>query len=414
MKKIIFIETSDVATRYSALAVLSLGFEPLFIVGSAQYYQGDTFNQLMAFPYLECGDTMDVSALLNLIEALPKDSIEAIISLVETRVSIAVELAAALGVKGLDRTLAQLGGKEYVSSLIPEYSPVSTEINEASDFSMLARSRFSHCNKVIVKPVRGSGAAGYDEFCLADPEYSNKIRAHVQRFTQSLGTLDFIMQEYVDGELVSVEGYVVAGRCHFLGLSVRKKIANTESVNYFPASEYLNEEVAQRTTLAVEAIVQRSGLQQGYFHSEFKIGPSTAVLIDANFGRVAGAAISEQIALAYQCDPVVFFKHVIEVGCLQSQATLNVSSPIETISIFYGLPIQARLIDITFPQEWSLNHTRVLDTFTSVEPMGRDDWGWIALVSGRAQEVRQQMDGLRIVTDKGTYAPFYIEPPEQL
>ncbi|AAZ37741.1 MULTISPECIES: ATP-grasp domain-containing protein [Pseudomonas] len=414
MKKIILIETSDVATRYSALAVLKLGFEPLFIIGSARYYQGDTFTQLMEFPYLECGDTTNVDAVLKLIGALPKDSIEAILSLVETRIPIAVELASTLGVKGLDCALARLGGKEYVSSLIPEYSPISMEVGEFSNFSMLVRGPFAHCKKVIVKPVRGSGAAGYAEFSLSDSEFNEKILAHIQSCALSLGAHEFIMQEYVDGELISLEGYAVAGQCHFLGVSLRRKIANTESVNYFPASKYFTEEVIQRAKLAVEAIVLRSGLQQGYFHSEFKIGPKTAVLIDANFGRVAGAAISEQIALSYQCDPVYFFKHVIEVGCLQSEATLNVSSPIDTISIFYGLPVQARINDIKFSLDWSLNHTRVLDIFTSVDPMGRDDWGWIALVSGRAQDVRRQIDGLLIVTDKGTYTPFYIDSSEPL
>ncbi|RMV71073.1 hypothetical protein ALP05_200135 [Pseudomonas caricapapayae] len=414
MKKIVLIETSDVATRYAALAVSALGFQPLFIIGSIDYYQGDTHTQLKEFPYLECSDTRSIEAVLESLRTIPENSIEAIISLVETRIPIAVELALVLGVKGLDCALARLNGKQYVSSLIPEYSPVSIEVDEDSDFATLAQDRFARCDRVIVKPVRGSGAAGYAEFSLSDPQYHRKILAHVQSCMQSLGASDFIMQEYVEGELISAEGYVAAGKCNFLGVSLRRKINNTESVNYFPADKYFTEQVVQRTKLALEAIVLRSGLQQGYFHSEFKVAGSTAILIDANFGRVAGAAISEQVAISYQYDPVLFFKHVIEVGCLQSQATLDVSSPIDTISIFYGLPVQARIHEIQIPPGWSLNHTRVLDPFAVVDPMGKDDWSWIALVSGKAQEVRQQIDGLRIVTDKGIFTPFYIDGPEHL
>lgn len=414
MKKIIFIETSDVATRYCALAVAGLGFEPLFVVGSAAYYQGDTYAQLMEFAYLECADTTNVEAIVSSLNHLPGDSIEAVISLVETRVPVAVQVASRLGVKGLDLTLTRLAGKEFVASLIPEFSPTSIEVSECSDFAALALDQFAHCGKVIVKPARGSGAAGYAEFLLSDAEFKEKVLAHVRHCTRDMGAKTFVMQEYADGRLVSLEGYAIAGKCHFLGVSLRRKINNTESVNYFPASGCLPEAMIQRMQSAVEAIVSRSGLQQGYFHSEFIVGAQTAVLIDANFGRVAGAAISEQIALSCQCDPVRFFQHVIAVGCLQGQAPLVTSPPIDTISIFYGLPFHARINDIRFPQPWSLNHTRVLDAFVSVEAMGKDDWGWIALVSGTAEDVRRQIDGLKIVTDKGTYSPFYIDGADVL
>ncbi|WP_448195463.1 hypothetical protein [Pseudomonas aeruginosa] len=62
------------------------------------------------------------------------------------------------------------------------------------------------------------------------------------------------MQEYVDGELVSLEKYAVVYQCRFLEVSPIRKIANTQSVNYFSANEYFTEEVIRHTNLAVELL----------------------------------------------------------------------------------------------------------------------------------------------------------------
>lgn len=406
-KKIIVLETSDVGARYTGLAIRQLGFEPLFLLSSLNQYQADTRRQLMEFEVLECGNTNDSTVINQALADLPFEAIEAVVTLLDSRIAVAQQAATKLGVRGLDPALARISEKAGVAALIPEYSPRSITMMAGDDLSS-ALSALSDVHQLIVKPSRGAGSLGYAEFSLPQ-NHVDLIQQHITEQAAALGVYTFLIQEKLNGKLVSLEGYVTEGICHFLGFSMRKKIRQTESANLFPGDRHLSQTARDTAKAAVTTLVARSGFRQGYFHSEFLVDEHSIRLIDANVGRIAGAAISEQMAIALGIDPVTLFAHVIGIGCLDVTQPLPTQTPQETISIFYGVARKEKLEGIVLPKAWNLRHTQLLDEQTEIPAMGVDNWSWLGLASGTSQQVLEQIDLIQVRTRQGTTSPHYLE-----
>src|SRR5207302_8104328 len=96
----------------------------------------------------------------------------------------------------------------------------------------------------------------------------------------------WLLQPGTGGRLVSLEGYADGGEAVFLGFSLRGRSGWTEVSNLYPADDMISAATRARCRDAVKALVRRSGMTRGYFHSEFLVGGNDAVLIDANMGRV--------------------------------------------------------------------------------------------------------------------------------
>ncbi|MGQ5524296.1 ATP-grasp domain-containing protein [Chitinimonas sp. PSY-7] len=412
LKRIVVLETSDVGARYTGLAIRQLGFEPLFLVSGLAQYQADTRRQLVEFDVLECGNTRDADIVCQALTHLPTDAIEAVTTLLDSRIGVAQQVATKLGVRGLDPALGRISAKAEVASLLPEYSPHTITVKVGDDLSA-ALAGVSAGQRLIVKPSHGAGAQGYAEFDVQDG-YIEQLQQHIHHQADALRVDTFLIQERLNGRLVSLEGYVIEGACHFLGFSSRKKIRQTETANLFPADSHLSQAARDTAKQAIATLVERAGYRQGYFHSEFLVDGNTARLIDANIGRIAGAAVSEQMAIALGIDPVALFRHVVGVGSLGLTQSLSVHAPQETLSVFYGLLEKEKLESIVLPKAWSLRHTQLLDEQTEIPAMGGDNWAWIGLASGPAKQVLEQIDQIQLITSKGTRTPYYLEAGQTL
>ena len=413
MKKIIVIlETSDVAARYTGLAVQKLGFRPLFLLSGLHQYQGDTRSQLQEFDFIECGNSTDTTVVLKALAQFQAGQIEAVVTLLDSRLFTAQQVAHALGIKGLDPALASITEKSAVTKLIPEFSPCSAIIKAGEKVTPLLAT-MPGVRHLIAKPSRGAGALGYGEFDLEVDSVAS-IDEHIARQCTKLGVDTFILQQRLMGRLTSLEGYVIDGACHFLGFSLRKKIAQTESANLFPADQSLTPAAQQMAKDAIVALVTRSGVRQSYFHSEFIVDDHSAMLIDANFGRIAGAAISEQIATALGLDPIDLIAHVLNVGYLNTSTPLEFLSLQETMSVFYGLKSKGKLTGVELPKDFNLRHIQILDDQTEIPAMGGDNWAWLGLASGTSAQVKTQIEQIRITTTDGVFAPYFLETGHSL
>lgn len=411
-RKIVVIETSDVGARYTGLAIRQLGFEPLFVVNSIDQYQADTRSQLAEFDILECGNTKDAENIILALSNLPVDNIEAVTTLLDSRIPIAQKISKILSVKGLDEALWKVCEKELVVKIIPEYSPLSVIVS-ANKVLELQLESIDDAERLIVKPSRGAGALGCRDFIRSEKR-TGEIKRHILEQSNQLEVDKFLIQENLTGRLVSLEGYVIGGNCYFLGFSLRKKVGQTESANFFPGDEYLPVGVRDQAKVAIKTLVERSEIKQGYFHSEFIVNEEVVKLIDANFGRIAGAAISEQMAVSFNVNPVILFSHVISVGCLGEKNPLLLSESIDTLSICYGFSKRDRLVKLSLPKEWSINHTQILEENTEIPAMGGDNWAWLGLVSGAAGDVLKLIDYINLETPHGPVKPCYLELGDSL
>lgn len=407
-KKIVFVESSCIGAGYSAEAAINLGYSPIFLTHRADS-QGDTRIQMLKYDCIEC-DTRTVDEMSNAILNADLKDIRFITSFNDTSIINAAILARRLGTDGMGLIIERLKDKGEVYNFIPEFSPPSV-LFSAQDIPVEKIERlFEHGPTVMVKARRASGGLG--AFHLTSPTDMNNLRER----TSSASIPDFLApdlwlaQSFVEGELVSLEGYVCKSRIKFLGFSGRKKLGMTESAIMFPWDAKIAPEAIDQAKMAVTQLVARSGFNNAYFHIEFIVNKHRAVLIDANMGRIGGGALGEQIAMAFGVAPEMVYRHALALmveGRDLGGDEIFKCSPKPTSSSFYGIPIEAELLSIRLPELKNCFHTQVLDAGQVVSPMGTDNYAWVGILSSESDRALKETPRIRIVTSKGEFGAIF-------
>ncbi|CAE6876541.1 hypothetical protein R69746_08812 [Paraburkholderia aspalathi] len=73
----------------------------------------------------------------------------------------------------------------------------------------------------------------------------------------------------------------------------------------------------------------------------------------------------------------------------------------------YGIPVQASIRNIALPDGFPNYHIRILEYGTSVSPMGVDNYSWIGIVSGEAEQVEKYAPEIEIETSEGKYRAVF-------
>ncbi|CAE6870502.1 hypothetical protein R75465_08252 [Paraburkholderia aspalathi] len=407
MKPLIVVESSCVGARYTGYAAQAIGYRPVFLTDPG-FGQGETHDQMAEFEVIHC-DTGDTSDMLTALRNHGIDDAVAAISLCDTNIMSAVELAERLDILSINKHAKALKDKSYVYNLIPEYSPPSVVFDTKNiPFDSIAQLLEQH-GRVLFKAACSAGGHGaffadaIDEAVIAAKIRDSGIPAH-------LHPERWLAQAAIDGRLVSLEGYTHEGQARFLGFSGRRKIGMTESVVIFPVDDELPAPFAHQAKTAVTALLGRSGFTNGYFHVEFMLGGDRAYLIDANVGRIGGGGLSEQFAVAYGTTPEEIYKHILLLslqGADAGGAALYAKRSRTTWSVMYGIPVQASIRNIALPDGFPNYHIRILEYGTSVSPMGVDNYSWIGIVSGEAEQVEKYAPEIEIETSEGKYRAVF-------
>ncbi|HVV67708.1 MAG TPA: ATP-grasp domain-containing protein [Patescibacteria group bacterium] len=410
MKKIIIIETSDVGAAHTAEASKKLGYEPVFIFTPSNY-QADTYNQLIKYPHYECSDTTQLEPLIKTIDANNIQNIAAVITMLDSRLNISYQLADFLKVSGIDKAIITLSDKAKVAELISEYSPLTVIFNKHDIPYRCLEKLFSKNEKLIIKPTQGAGALGM--FMLNSIEELKQLSNLIEKTNlQTLIHGHWIAQPLLPGRLISLEGYAIGGKANFIGFTARQKVGNTESINHFPANNFLTDKAIKTAYAAINTLVQRSAYKNGYFHAEFIVNQDDCHLIDANFGRVGGGGIAQQLAMSYQKNPTDLFCHLINTsifGEIHNHSDLYAIEPIKTLSINYGLQETSVLTNLILPNHFHGLHTQILNNGAIVPKMGINNWSWLSIAVGYPRELLNSLNEIQIVTDRGNFKPFYLE-----
>ncbi len=406
--KIIIIETSDVGAAYTAEAVKRLGYQPIFICTMSNY-QSDTYNQIIKYTYYDCNDTTQIEPIVKVIESNDIEDIVGVITMLDSRLSVSFDLARYFNVPGVDPAVKTLCDKGKVARLIPEYSPktISFRIGDVP-FNDL-ENVLANCTRLVFKPTCSAGALGMFTITTSD-QLKNIIDIIKNTSIDKLINGEWIAQPFLPGRLFSLEGYALNGKARFIGFSARQKIDNTESVNHFPANDFLNEKVIANTYQAINDLISRSNFQNGYFHTEFMIDFDRYYLIDANFGRIGGGAVAQQAALSYDKNPIDIYNHILEIT-LFKRTSLDIyqNIPLRTLSVNYGVPENAILSKVNLPNNLRVLHTQILNSGTLVPKMGLNNWSWLGILVGYPKELLKFLESVKIVTDKGEFEPCFLK-----
>lgn len=405
MNKILIIDTSDIGASYTAKALLSLGYEPVFLI-NLNDFQGDTVKDVTQYQHYHV-NTKSLSELLDLIKKENMDSISGVFTALDSKIPIAVELATHLKVRSMPRELIKLANKSQVTSLIPDFCPPSLTLmkDNFNHYKSSIEAFASQHKKLLLKPCNAAGGIGV-KIIDSSVEQADLIH-HMNTYSYN----EWLLMAYIPGELVSLEGFVFNGKCTFLGFTSRQKIGNTESYLSFPIDMTLPESITFCAKEAVENLVHLSSFNHGYFHSEFMVTKEECFLIDANFGRIGGGPLIELIAYSFDISPIDIMKHIIQISLFPEQNFKE--SPYqqkrlrESAGVNYGISKQATLLSVEVPIHPEIKHTRLLNDGSVVPQMGINNWAWVGLVSGPKQAIQSFMNQTKIKTKEGIFPPCY-------
>ncbi|MGZ3769360.1 MAG: ATP-grasp domain-containing protein [Bdellovibrio sp.] len=408
MKKIIVIETSDIGAKYTSEAAKLLGYEALFLV-NLNNYQADTKAQLLECDYIDC-DTTSCESLISIIKLNNVENIEGVITFLDSRLTVAVEMAKALRVKGIDESVLNLKDKAYVQNLIPQFSPPSISFNLDEYPENAIEKMKTEFAKIIFKPTLTAGAIGVE---IVDREVSSQaikeklMNANIPGF---LNNKNWLAQAFLQGPLYSVEGFVKNNSVRFLGISDRQKIGKTESQVSFPVDTSIGDELKISMQEALSELVNKSNFKNGYFHVEFIAVENRAYIIDANMGRLGGGSLGAQIAISFECPPEALYAHVIDVaifgGCLTSDTIFD-NERQNTKGFLYGLNKQGTVHHIHLPKLGSCVHLQLLENKSIVPPMGENNWAWLGIVCGPTKSACEVVEKILIETGSGYESAAY-------
>jgi hypothetical protein len=408
MRKLYVIESSVIGPSYLRAAAQRLGLELTFL-SRITNQEGDALCQLLQGRVLQC-DTEDPQGMAQLIreDADPGD-VAGVMTFLDSRLVVCAEVCRTLGVKGLDPTVGAIKSKAVVNELIPEYVPRSLHFDArlppvAALQSLQADARHG----LIVKPAYAAGAKGYREI-PRDAELLPATQWVDEQLSAALRPFDLVVQEKKLGELVSIEGFVARGKVCFLGSTGRRKVEHSESVFIFPYDNSLEPRALARAKAAIVALVERSGLEHGFFHTEFIVDGGDASLIDANFGRPGGANLVEVFSFSYGIEPDVFYELALSINLFHCVPPgIDWERPVQPgLGIAYGLPTACRLLGYEAPAQLASRHTRAQNSGCTIDAMGTSNWAWVGLLAGSPRSVRSDLEGLRLKTALGTVAPAW-------
>jgi hypothetical protein len=399
MKKLIIIETSDIGARYTAEAAGRLGLHPVFLVNS-QNYQGDTLAQLRTFEHYEV-DTTSVTAMAHFL--MKQDwNIAAVTTFLDSRLHLAIELSEMLQVRGLDARFKAYKDKGAVYELAPHLSPPSICFRRGQFPSAAIAELRSRFPAVIVKPRCTAGGIGARVFFGHEALMDVEEHVRGRSLPSHLQPEEWMVQAYVEGELVSVEGFVYEGESVLLGFSGRRKIGNTESWCGFPYENRLAPAAADEARAKVRELLSLARIRFGFFHIELMISGERAFIIDANMGRMGGGGIGEIFAVAFQAPPAEIFSEVLNLSLFPEVPVADLwrRKPRAAVSVAYGLPVESDLQNVrAIPP--SVFHTQILDRGAHVPAMGTDNWAWVGIVSGEHSPVREFLRSVNFETSAG-------------
>jgi hypothetical protein len=290
-----------------------------------------------------------------------------------------------------------------VVKLIPEFCP-ETFIFKRNDINSGALEKFIRKNnrqKLLLKPGITSGGVGMEQ--IDYPSDVSTIKSFIDKAPHACQyQSSWMVQKCYEGELYSLEGFVLHDQITYLGFSHRIRQGYVEYSNEYPAQKQLTEPVKNSCFNAVSTLINRSNYRNGYFHCEFIIANGASYLIDANMGRIAGSAIIEQLAVAYEKLPEEILQHVFDVGLFGGKYSAGFSyvmlQDTMTMAVKYKALHDMDVVEVSFPQDLPIYHTRVFP----------NNDGWIGYLSGKKSDVDYALHKLTIHAKDNISDPYFV------
>lgn len=399
---ILILGINMVSAKYLPDALKKLGHTPIFLIDSEQ------FNEPSRSCINNCEHyKVNIEDKEELFNFLSKNQniiarTDFVVSFFDELFPLVDDLCKKFQLSGPPKIYSQLSSKEYISTLVPEFSPLSYALKNLE--TDILEEIVASDQEFILKPSVASGALGIVEVDTTSISSLNNSLSHIDNFS------GWILQQNIEGDLYSLEGYVQDDVTTILGYSLRKRIQYTEVSNQYPAENSMPKTAYECCDDAIRTLISRSKFDRGYFHCEFICNQEGGWLIDANMGRVGGATVVEQIAVSHSVAPGEILTHAAFLQSKYQTTPPNYSKPENshnTLGVWYGLKKGGVVLDWLLPAKNTCYHTKFAKKGSQVVPVGTSDYAWVGMLAGHAVDVEKYIGKVRVLTDSGTELAYY-------
>jgi len=408
--RLISVGISPVGAKYFAKAMRSAGFEPV-VVSKPDGYVGQFLRGLLDCACLpaDIDDPGSVATALRAQAHLIDDS-TIITSPFDEVFPVIAAATGDLAARTPDPVFAQLASKAFVASLIPEFSPETVILDPAK---LPARIPAVSAPELILKPSLGTGGLGVRKFRPDAVTPASLAAAISASAVPNANAQPWLLQQSVDGDMISLEAYFRNGDLRVAGYSRRTRVGSTAVTTTFPVDSTLPASVRARAEMAVSVLASRAGFASGYFHAEFLTAGDDVYLIDANMGRLSGAVVAEQMALAHGVQAEDILAHSLLLPfdpCFEAPAYRPAAALPTVVGYLYGLRDGGVIRSVHLPLESpGCRHTRYIPDGQYVPPISTSGYARIGMISGFREDCDSFINRIVIHTDDGeqpAYCPF--------
>lgn len=264
-------------------------------------------------------NTYDITALYNFAKKINRTHLlSAIIPGSEYHVPITSQLSAMMGLPGISPDHVdnlRLKNKtrdclEKKSIRCPQYAVITTE----EEISTASNTVGFPC---VIKPVASAGSIHVSRINSSN-ELLQAYRAMCSdtwtELEKSIGSVA-IIEEYIDGEEFSVEGYIENSQARFI--SITETFLTPEPLfvkigHIIPAN--INTEKQKIIKSYIQEVITALNINLGIFHAELRIDQQGPILLEIA-GRLPGGRICDLIQLA---NGINFYQIIIQAHLGQS------------------------------------------------------------------------------------------------
>lgn len=301
-KGIIFVEGAKYQSlREIRISKLYFDLVVVFVTEKLKYYEINSNENLKLSDHIISVDS--ISDIKKVAKLIPND-IDYVVCTTFWEYSLlpAAKLANLLKIPGLDLDTAEICRNKFrqrnIAKMLDIYQPFFHLYDLTKETAFFDKKIIKF--PLIIKPIDGAGSTdvykvdSYENLItilnkLKDDYHKNKIQNSL-----------FIVEEYIEGKLVSAEVLACKGKFICLGIVSRILGGSSGCIELggtFPSScPHFNDIFTQSSQL-LSAI----GFYNGAAHIEYIIKDNKAYLVEIN-GRLAGAYVANMIDFSYECD----------------------------------------------------------------------------------------------------------------
>jgi biotin carboxylase len=297
MKTVVFIETN-----FSGLDAIRYCKEN----GHRSVLVTDNFERFRKWFPASCLHKLDLTDIVisvknsndfdEVLRALRQrlDSIDALMTFAEIRTRVAARLCKELGLRGANPdAIAVAQDKRRFRQVLLERGADTVQCHEIDRVELLPTLKGRINFPCFLKPVQGHSSIGAMA-CRSESEIESVVEA-LRKIEEDWISPAFVVEDYLEGELVSVEMLTVGpGEHHVVGVADRDVVKGSVEIgSSFPLVNEHREAVERKARQALDAI----GYDFGPSHIEIMVTSTGPHLVEVNT-RVGGSGHSVMLDLS--------------------------------------------------------------------------------------------------------------------